>query len=179
MNRVGSHVLAALVGGAIVVAGCWWNAHKPFSPAVPGATAKELAGFTKERQDCVPLESYPAPVKKRLGLPHAVAANDSKRVVAASQLPAGDRPRTVTTTVDTATGEAQQWVREDRLPWLRPERRNAVGMAYGWRDGYAAPVARLEGRVDLLQLKALHAGVVGTLDTTGGWFAGVGVVYRW
>lgn len=126
------------------------------------------------------VQVFPDAVKPKLNLPGPVAADVKKKVVAASKIAASDRPHTVTTLLDTGTGQFETYVRSDPLPWVAFTARGAAGVYYGMKNGQQA--IRLHVRQDLVQFKAVHAGVIGSIDQAGGktdTFVGVGLEYRW
>lgn len=121
-----------------------------------------------------------APLKKKLTLPKAVVDNNKESVLASSKIPSGERAHTVTTVINTETGASETYVRTDPLPWIAYENRGEFGMYYGVKNNTQA--IRLQARQDILQVKALHVGVIGSVDMTQGrpdYFVGVGVAYKW
>lgn len=120
---------------------------------------------------------YAQAAKTKLQLPAVVSADAGQHVIAASQVRADERPRTLITTLDERTGEATTYDRLDPLPWFAPETRGEIGIVYGLRDG--APMGRLMVRQNLIQIKSVRLGAHATLDQDGQWFAGVGAFYRW
>ncbi len=121
-----------------------------------------------------------APLKRKLTLPQAVVDNDKESVLTSSKIPSGERAHTVTTVINTDTGASETYVRTDPLPWVAYESRGEVGMYYGYKGAQQA--IRLQARQDFIQVKALHIGVIGSVDVSAGkpdFFAGVGVSYRW
>lgn len=122
---------------------------------------------------------YPKQAKATLKLPKAVQADDAQQVIAASQLPADDHPRQVTTVLNTETGDSETFVTRKPLPWLAWEGRGDVSVYYGLKRGDTAPVWRLQTRYDAFAVKALHVGALATLDGDGGAFVGVGAHIAW
>ena len=149
----------------------------------PGMTviatqAKELrAEKTQEAPAPKTIHVYREAVKKKLKLPDTVQADIKQQVVASSKVVTDDRPHTVTTLVDMDTGKFTTFDRTDPLPWIAVSTHGEAGVAYGIRNG--TMIGRLYATQDLLQVKALHAGAMATLDQDGQWFAGLRVGYRW
>jgi hypothetical protein len=116
----------------------------------------------------------------RLKLPPE-AQTPNTEVIAATQVRGSDRPQIVTTTIDTDTGESQTFTRLDPYPWFAIETRGEARLAIGMklRDGRAEQVVRMGVGYDVVRVKALTAGVQGTLDSDGEGFIGLSVAYRW
>lgn len=119
-------------------------------------------------------------LKKKLTLPAAVVDDPAESVLSSSKVPTGERSHTVTTVLNTDTGKSETYVRTDPLPWLASENRGEIGLYYGMKNGQQA--IRLQARQDFIQVKALHVGVIGSMDMMSGkpdLFVGVGVAYKW
>ncbi len=98
----------------------------------------------------------------------------------------GKRPRkrplllaTVTAVLDTQTGASSLYIRNDPRPWFAPSMRAELALDYGYKRDRDAPVFRAGARVDLLQIKALHFGLTGSVDSDSAWFVGAGIAVRW
>lgn len=174
----------ALVTGAVLAHGiAWYNRPASIPPGVT-VEAKPAAEVRNETRVDVavkpPIKAYAPGVKGKLKLPQSVISDDAKHVIASSKTANDERPHTVTTVVDSGTGEVTTYDRTDPLPWLAVNTKSEVGVFYGLKNGEQA--LRVEGRQELLQVKALHAGVVGTVDATRqgvDGFIGAGVWARW
>lgn len=172
----------ALAAAAVIVAGfaTWTLIDKLNRPevgiAAPLPPAKEVRTIEKiiERPKIVYV--YPAQVKAKLGLPEPVQQDTAKKVTATGKLRAEERDYTLSAVLDVRTGDSQVYARPDPLPWIGPGRQSAMGAAYGLKNGL--PTGRIYARHDLLQVKALHAGGIATLDTDAEWFAGGYVEWR-
>ncbi len=164
---------------AVILAAGWtfWPREKPVvGQSAPLPPAKEVRTVEKiiERPKLVYV--YPEKIKAKLNLPESVVKDAAKKVLATGKLDAEERPYTLSAVLDTETGDSQVYARPDPLPWIGPGRRGAVGVAYGLKNGHAA--GQMYAQHDLLQVKALHAGARGTVDTDGDWFAGGYVEFR-
>jgi hypothetical protein len=130
-----------------------------------------------------PVTAYQGKTKAKLKLPDAVQKDDRQQVIAASQVKADPRPQTISTVVNTETGEVQQFVKTDPYPWFAIEARGMVGIAHGFKFKAALPAAervtRLQVAYDVVRVKALTVGIAGTVDTDRDAFVGVGVKYQW
>ncbi len=181
--------LFLLTGTGIIVGG-WFalaaviaaiNAKVPVNVSVPATPAVEIRSAPTVRVSSAPVRAYRGDAPARLKLPPEVLANPAQQVIAAAQVRATDRPQTVTTVLNTETGDAQSFVRQDPYPWLAIETRGEARLAYGYKystNGQIARVARLGVSYDAVRIKALTAGVVATVDSDGSAFAGVSIAYR-
>lgn len=156
----------------------------PQAVAVPAAIAPQLRGETKiSITPTVPIKVYAPTVKAKLKLPDSVIADTNQSVITASRVRSSDRPQTVTTVFDAATGESKAYVKEEPLPWLAWDTHGEAGMYVGLKNGQSA--VRLEVKQGLVQVKAVHFGAIASLDQplTGplkaDYFVGVGAWYRW
>lgn len=71
------------------------------------------------------------------------------------------------------------FARRDPLPWIDFNRRATLGAAYGFKNDRGGAVIRVYGKVELLQVKALHAGLLGDMDNASGRYGGVFIEARW
>lgn len=126
---------------------------------------------------------YPAAVKNTIKLPEIIQDNPALDVIASNQVPADDHPQTITTLINTDTGESQTFVKRDPLPWLALDPHGEAGLYMGIKNG--EPTARLEVKQGAFQVKALHFGVVGSVDQPisgvqgTDYFIGTGAWMRW
>ncbi len=154
-----------------------WQDRRPSNPAAPAPTAPELRGERTTVAECKPIVIYRDKVKEELSLPADVQANAQRQVVAATKVPASDRPHTVSAVADLGTGKVDLYLRPDPLPWLALERRTAFGLVYGI-DEEGRTVLRGTAQLELLQLRHAHLGAAAHVDTTGRVLAGVAVTFR-
>ena len=127
-----------------------------------------------------PIQVYRPEVKQKLKLPDAVQANPAQHVVASSRTAPDERPHTITTVLDTSTGEFTTLDRAEPLPWIAVSTKTEIGAFYGVKNG--APAFRVLAQQELLRVKALHLGAVASADMVRGevdTFVGVGVWARW
>lgn len=169
--------IAAVIVAALAL---WTFADKLNRPevgvAAPLPAAKEVRTVEKiiERPKIVYV--YPDDVKPKLGLGAEILGNVNAKVISTGKLKAEERDYTLSAVLDVQTGDSQVYARPDPLPWLGPGRQGAIGAAYGLKNGQ--PAGRIYTRYDLVQVKALHAGGLATLDTDAEWFAGGYVEWR-
>lgn len=126
------------------------------------------------------LKVYRPEVKRKLKLPDAVQNNPEQYVVASSRTAPDERPHTITTVLDTSTGEFATLDRAEPLPWIAVSTKTEVGAFYGIKNGQ--PAFRVQAQQELLRVKAVHLGAVASADMVGGevdTFVGVGVWAKW
>lgn len=152
-------------------------------PAPPGIHMPATPAPELKREETIPVQVaepirvYKPAVKKKLKLPPAVQADAGQHVVASTKTANDERQHTVTTTLNTSTGEFTSYDRAEPLPWLAVNTKSQVGIYYGLKRG--EQITRLEGRQELLQIKAVHIGATATLDSDGETFVGIGAWARW
>lgn len=173
--------LLALVMVLALLVLAWW--HFTPSPAPVGSTvvAQKAPELKKApRQNITPpkVSVYKPPAKAKLDLPADIQGDPNKYVLDSVKLPNDTHPHTVTTVIDATTGEVQTFDRRDPLPWFKPEQTGEARLDYGFKAGRPM-IARLTLREDLLQVKALHAGINASLDADGQYFVGAGVSWKW
>ena len=174
MKRVAYFVLAALAVIATFVA---VRQHFAPPPAVVSPVAPELRASVTQPVVVAPVQAFPAKKKAELGLPAAVAHDDNKVLLGAVRTPVADCPQTVTAVLDKTTGETTLYTRIEPLPWLDTKNHGEISLSRGVRSGDF--VYRLSANAQVLKIKAVALGVVGSLDSDGQWYAGFGVSYRW
>ena len=179
MNPIASHSIALILGGAIVAGACAYSSLKKSLPSLPSLPSKDLAKVDKETLNCIPVIVYKDKAKDKLGLPTAVVAASEQRVLGATQVNPNERPTTVSAVLNTTSGETVFYQRLDPLPWFALETRRELGIAYGFKDDAGGAVARIFGKIDLVQIKMIRAGLLGNVDSDGDWYAGAGVSLRW
>lgn len=183
-------LLAGLVAGlalaALVVGlGAWLTDDTPVAAHLPAAPAPQVAGEIKTATPIAThtVRALPAKAKKALKLPDAIQEDPAKVVLDSSRVAADSHATTVTTLLDTETGESLTLARREPLPWLAPEGATRIWLGAGYRNG--DPVLRGEVDKGLLSVKAwrisARAGVDVPLDADGeaGWFAGIGLGREW
>ena len=172
MNTITSHSIALILGGAIVAGVCGFNTLKKSLPSIPSPPSKDLAKVDKEILKCLPVVVYKDRAKDKLGLPTAVVADTEQRVLGATQVKPNERPTTVSAVLNIVNGETAFYQRLDPLPWLAFNRRATLGVAYGFKNDHDGAAIRVYGKLELLKIKALKAGLMGDVDNARGWFGG-------
>jgi len=79
--------------------------------------------------------------------------------------------------IDSKTGESTTVEQALPKPWLSAESKSEIRLDYGIKNDLAR-VLRLSARMDLIQVKSLHAGVNASVDSDGTFFAGGGIGYK-
>lgn len=178
MNRYWPHLLAAALGIAFAAA---YIAFKPV-PAPPGihmpaTPAPEVAKVELEPLIIdIPLKVYKPAAKKKLKLPDHIQADAKQHVVASTRTAPDERPHTVTTVLDSGTGEFHTYDRVDQLPWLEVSTRRHFGAYIGAMNGEQAiaVTARQEAlRIKGMKVEAIAIGAMSQAERLG--FVGVGV----
>lgn len=108
---------------------------------------------------------YAGKAKDKLKLPDDVKDDPNKYVLTSTKLPNDTHQQTVTTVIDSETGEVQTFTRREPLPWLAVEQTGEIGIGYGFKNGQKA--GHLFAREELLQIKAAHLGAGVHLFTDG------------
>lgn len=154
----------------------------PVGVPVEVGHAKEVAKVATEKIECTPIIVYKEAAKQKLNLPQSVQQDKAKVVVDATNVKPDIRSHTITTVLDTDTGETITYDTRNKLPMISIDTRGEAGLAYGYRSG--EPTIRLEARQALFDIKAVKVGVIGSYDQPLGGgepdaFIGVGAWYRW
>lgn len=172
--------MATLADGIIIGA---WLCHKDPEPAGEWTKPKQDSRIadtgteTIKPQDCAVVVAKPG-AKKKLDLPPEVQADPKKHVTTAVIIQPDERPQSVVSIFNEATGTTDMLTQRLAYPWLAIEQRGQLWAGYGLKPN-GERAGRILLREDLLQLSALHLGAHASIDTDGQWFAGVGVGYRW
>lgn len=156
------YLISALILAALIAWTFWPRPVPEVGKAEPLPPVKEVRAIEKVVERVKYVKVYPPEVKAKLNLPEPVVNDAAKKVIATGKLDADERPYTMTAVLDTETGDSQVYARPDPLPWIGPGRRGAVRLTQ-WHDG----VTQFDVSHDLLQIKSLHAGVSGMVDTSG------------
>lgn len=183
MNRIGEWLTVAAIAAALIYGYQWYT--KPADvPAGMTVVAKPAPEVAEEPKIGVvtkaPIKVYKAGAKAKLKLPDAAIWDNDTHVIASSKTPNDERPHTITTTLNTSTGETTTYDRTDPLPWLAVKTTTELGLYAGYKRGGQA--MRIEGRQEFLQIKAIHLGAMASADlmaTGTDGFIGIGAWGRW
>ncbi len=152
----------------------------PVNQSVAAQPAPQVQSVTKVPVAVkAPVKIYKggAVLKDGLKLPAAVVADSNKAVIASSQVRADDHPQTITTVINTETGESETFVKRDPLPWLAFDNKGEASIATILKSSGLA--VRAQAREEFAQIKAVHvggiigadipiAGIPGSADVYGG-----------
>lgn len=150
--------------------------------ATPATEVKHTARIGIAIKAPVKVYAGGAGLKGKIELPPEVVQDERQQVIASSKIE-GDQPHTITTVIDTETGESRTFVRADPLPWLDWNDHGGIGLYTGVKNG--APAVRLQAHQDIFRVKAVNVGVVASLDqplkgpVAMDYFVGIGAEYRW
>lgn len=156
MNR---YVVAALTLFAVIGAVALYARFKP-APMPPGVHLPATPAPELKREQTIPvqvaepIQVYKPAVKKKLKLPPAVQADPEQHVVASTKTANDERQHTVTTTLDTRTGEFTTYDRVEPLPWLAVSTRSHFGAYIGAMNGEQA--LAVTARQEVLRIKGLR-----------------------
>ena len=180
-TRLELYTVALIVASAALAA---WVYFKP-QPMPPGVHVEASpAKFVRDVEKTpVVIERaivYKPEAKRELKLPETIKADDKKHVVASTTTPNDERQHTVTTIVDSGTGEFTTYDRVEPLPWIGVTTKSEVGAYLGLKNG--EPAVRIAGRQEVLQIKSVRIGAVASVDITQSdvdSFVGIGAWARW
>jgi len=183
MNKyVAAGIVVLLAAGGY---GVWLFTRQPVDTTV-AVVAKPAPAVVKVKRKVVPVKQvvvYAEEAKANLKLPPSVIANNEQQVTGATTVAPTERRVTVTSVLDTQTGETTTYTKPEPYPWIAVESRGEARFDYGYKvsrgQTIPMPVGRLSVVHDFVQVKGFHAGVNVALDTDGAAFAGVGIGYRW
>lgn len=164
-------------GGLLAVYFC--NQYQPAPISLPKAPeiAQEVPQAivtTSDGKVPAPVVAYSATVKKRVTKTYGLTIKGSEHIADAVVLPKDCG--TVIVTYDDKSGAINTKLAPTRKPWLARESTTELSLAVGYRG--ANRISRLSVRHDFLQAKDLHLGVIGTVDSDGVTFGGVGITWR-
>ena len=167
------YVILAVVLAALLAWNFWPREKPVVGESVQLPPAKEVRMVEKIIIQPKLVYAYHDKSKTELNLPDSVTTDAQKKLIATGKLNAEDRPYTLSGVLDTQTGHAEIYARPDPLPWIGPGKHGAIRLTQ-WHNG----VTQIDASHDLLQVKALHAGISGRADTSGETLVGGYVEYR-
>ncbi len=182
MNRAAEWISAAAVAAALIYGYQWYNkpAEVPAGVTVEAKAAPEIKSEQKVTIKPASVKVYSQPAKAKLKLPDAAIWDNNTHVIASSATASDERSHTITTTINSVTGETTTYDRADPLPWFAVNTKSEIGLYAGYRNGGQA--LRVEARQELFQVKAVHFGAIASADAMRGGvdsFVGAGAWVRW
>lgn len=188
-RKMKAKTITGIVGLLLLIAAggyAYWFFTRPPVDTTVATIAAPAPAIKKVKKRVVPVKQvtvYAPEAKANLKLPPLVITDETKQVTGATTVAPSERRVTVTSVLDTQTGETTTYSKPEPLPWFAVESRGEarIDVGYKWSKGIPAPVqiGRLSVRHDFVQVKGFHAGVNAAIDSDGVVFAGVGVGYRW
>ena len=173
MTRTIAEILAVLA-----VAGLWYYrtpAPSPVNVWKEAKTAPEVKYIPKEVIKIKEVIVYRDVAKEKLDLPAEIKSDPKIHVATSVVIEPSDRQTNITTLLN-ESGEFTTYQKSLPYPWVKFEDRKEVTITQGWRD--TQPMTRLSGSWELLQTKAFHWGVNGSIDLDGQKMVGASVSYR-
>lgn len=183
-------VLGLLIVALVLIGWAYYTINTPelppvnvSIPATPAPEVKLVPKVSVAIKKPVKVYAGGAALKNGLRLPEFVVLDPTKEVIASSQVKSDDHPQTITTVINTDTGESETYVKRDPLPWLAWSDRGSVGMYAGVKNG--EPTVRLQAHQELFTVKAIRFGAVASIDQPFSgpvgtdYFIGLGAEYRW
>lgn len=168
-----------VIGAALAAIAIWFASIRHEAvPAAPARQSPALAAIATVEVRPKQVTAYAPGAKAKLRLPSSMVQNDAVVVLDSSKLPESDHTQTVTTVLDVDSGTPSTLVSVDPYPLLQFESHKAVGFSYGMTNG-GNWLGLTTFSDDLIQVKAVHFGVNGSIDTNGMVFVGVGASYVW
>ncbi|MDP3088884.1 MAG: hypothetical protein Q8M99_11945 [Methylotenera sp.] len=199
MSKVGSFYARGIAIALVLIAILafimlqWFNHLQGVLPAAPvgvhviATPAKQVVDIPKHQAvvKSGSVRVYESRAKNTLKLPEAIKQDEAKQVLESTRVDADDHDQTITTILDTETGDTQTLVRREPLPWIAWRDDGSAGLYAGIKNG--TPTARLELKQSLFSVKAIRFGAVAAMDQPLGYsvtaspdyFVGVGAEYRW
>jgi hypothetical protein len=181
-KRLAIDAAAVILAASAVVA--YFHFKPEPAPAGVHIEAKVSPDVKGVEQHDLPVEHvrvYAPKAKAALHLPPAAADNPKVHVVAATKTPNDERAHTVTTTLDSETGKFTTYDRAEPLPWMAVSTKTEIGAYLGFKG--TEPAMRIDAHQEFLQVKAVHVGIVGSVDISQSigvdTFVGAGAWVRW
>lgn len=176
-------VVVLLASMVLFMVGLWNSlklGHADFSKPTPIEQSHKVSNVDTEVITPKALKVYKPVAKKKLALPVEVQTDEAKVVTSAVTVDYSLlHKQTVSSVLDTQTGETTTYVNEEPSPWLAHRSFGSASLASGFKGLNPAPVVRLQVTQDVIQIKSLTFGGVATLDSDGDSFVGVRGTYRW
>jgi type IV secretory pathway VirB10-like protein len=156
-------VLGALIGGVLL----WFSSHQQRAAVGQPQPAQVAAQVAREEKADTPIETgtvkaYSDKAKAKLPIPDDAKAKTSLKAISAVRVEADTHPSTVTTLLDTQTGETFTYTSRERPPLFALDHSGSAGIYYGWSNGTNA--VRAEVRQAVFQVDVVHFGLIGSFD---------------
>lgn len=139
--------------------------------------APEVQGEAKVDAKPPKVAVYKESAKKKTKLPDRLKEDAAIAVLDSSRIEGSDRPTTVTTVINTDTGEVETVQSKEPLPWLTVKSRNELKLTAGINQSGVYSGGLLFSH-EFGSIKALNFGMDAAIYTGGAGHAGVSVSYR-
>lgn len=184
-------VIIAVIIGVALLGAFWEKAQSPAQDsnstveAAPAPALKDVGKLEITPKHPIKVYAGGKKTKQKLKLPPSVANQDSQQVLAGIKLDMrDDHPRTITTVLDSDTGESSSYITKEPLPWLAVDTRGSLGLYAGIKNGQQT--ARLEAKQSIAQIKNIHIRATASLDqplsnnsAKQDYFIGIGAELHW
>jgi hypothetical protein len=146
-----------LIFTAIVIAMAylaWLHFSAPKAPVgaiVAAKVAPQAVNIPKVVIHPKAVKVYHASAKKALPLPQAVIDDKNVQLIEATRVESDDHPHTISTVINTETGETTTFDRREPLPWVTLRRSGALGLEHDLFRG----IDTLYVRQDFVQVKSV------------------------
>jgi hypothetical protein len=175
-----TRTLTEIIGIVCIAVLGWFVYQKPVSGPVgqpqEATKAPEVAKMSKDEIKPAKVLGYSQDAKQKVKIPESAKKDPAIVVLDSSTIPPSDHPITFTESLNINTGETTAHITTDPYPWLAMENEKRFTFAYGLKNG-GVKAFRFQYSHELVQVNALHAGPLVTIDTDGKGFAGLAV--RW
>jgi hypothetical protein len=169
-----------IIGISVIAVLGWFVYQKPVSGPVgqpqEANKAPDVSKVAKEEIKPAKVLAYSQNAKKKVKLPESAKKDPDIVVLDSSTIPASGHSMTFTETLNTSTGETTGYVTTNPYHWLAMENEKRFTVAYGIKN-HGAKAFRFQYAHDGVQVKALHGGLLLSLDSDSAAFASIAV--RW
>lgn len=147
----------------------------PIGQHEPAKVAPQIKAIPKTDIRPPKVMVYAQKAKGKLKLPEPMQADPNVHVLEATRVKADDHPHTVTTVINSETGEIQTLDRRDPLPLFAFKKSGALGLEHD----FILRTSTLYARQDFLSIKSINVGGRLSLDSDRQLAAKVSVEWRW
>lgn len=121
-------------------------------------------------------------IKAKVKMPQQAIDDDNQQVVAVSHIDLSDyQDKTVTTILDTNTGNVINYVKNEPKPLFAWDTHGEIGIYAGIKNGQQS--IRLQGKQNIFDVKNVQIGINGSIDQAlsgnTDYFIGIGASYNW
>jgi hypothetical protein len=121
---------------------------------VPAHTEQEINQVGRVAVPAKQVIAYKTEAKEQFHLTQEIQDAPEQQVLSAATVKSGDRPQTVTTILDTRTGESREFVQAEPLPRLTWGKCGEISADL--IEKFGGSIMHIQARQDLFQVKAVH-----------------------